>query len=130
MPKYVTKQRKLLLGYLEEHADEPISAQEIEAKLGVEKMSLSAVYRNLADLEAEGKVRRSSLGPARETFFQFIDGEECKGAVHMSCKKCGRTYHMDPEDADRLVEVVRKLGGFELDKSDTVLYGVCDRCGR
>ena len=51
MPKYMTKQRKNLLAFLEQHADEELSAKIIESELGGMGVSISAVYRNLSDLE-------------------------------------------------------------------------------
>lgn len=94
MSSYSTQQRKALLAYLSRHPDELLSARQIADALADEKISLSAVYRNLAQLEAEEKVRRSSKSGTREVYFQYLDAESCKGALHMSCVKCGRTFHM------------------------------------
>ena len=60
MPDYKTQQRKVFLAYLSQHTDELLSARQIADALANEKISLSAVYRNLAQLEAEEKVRRSA----------------------------------------------------------------------
>ena len=89
MSSYSTRQRKALLAYLSRHPDELLSARQIADALSDEKISLSAVYRNLAQLEAEEKVRRSSKSGTREVYFQYLDAESCKGALHMSCVKCG-----------------------------------------
>lgn len=128
MPKYMTRQRKILLSYLGSHIDELLSAQEIANALVDDSVSLSAVYRNLADLETEGKVRRTHNGSAREVYYQYIDADECKGNLHLSCKKCGRTFHMDADGAKELLSVVSKTADFAVDKADTVLYGVCGAC--
>ena len=128
MSKYMTRQRKALLDYLSAHADEAISAQEIAAALEGEGVSLSAVYRNLAALESDGKVRRVSKGSAREIFYRYTDADACKGSLHLRCKRCGRTFHMDATGAEQLLGVVEKTEGFAVDKSDTVLYGVCEIC--
>lgn len=53
MSSYSTRQRKALLAYLSRHPDELLSARQIADALADEKISLSAVYRNLAQLEAE-----------------------------------------------------------------------------
>ena len=45
-------------------------------------------------LETEEKVRRSSKSGTREVYYQYLDAESCKGALHMSCIKCGKTFHM------------------------------------
>ncbi|MGX8699215.1 MAG: Fur family transcriptional regulator [bacterium] len=128
MPKYQTKQRKLLISYLSSRPDESISAQEIGAALGAERMSLSAVYRNLAELEAEGQVRRSTPGPNRENYFQYIGCDACRGAIHLSCTRCGKVFHMSPEAAERIAEAVATAENFTLDKGETVLFGLCGRC--
>ena len=60
MHSYSTRQRKVLLSYLSQHPDELLSARQIEDALADKKISLSAVYRNLAQghLEAESRVIR------------------------------------------------------------------------
>ena len=68
MSKYMTKQRKALLAFLSAHADEELTARQMEQALSEQGISISAVYRNLADLEKEGKVRRSSKSGSREVY--------------------------------------------------------------
>ena len=94
VPKYMTKQRKALLRYLSQHADETLSAKQIEAALSGEGISISAVYRNLSELEREGKIRRVNQSGSREVFYQYTDGAHCRECLHLSCEKCGKTYHM------------------------------------
>ncbi len=127
MSKYMTKQRKLLTDYLSQHTDESISAGEIADALS-ELISKSAVYRNLADMEAEGKVRRVASGGSREVIYQYIDAHECIGCLHLSCKKCGKTVHMKKKTADALVESVAENDDFSIDRSDTIIYGICSQC--
>ena len=128
MSKYMTRQRRALLSYLSGHADELLSVQEIADALETEDVSRSAVYRNVAELEAEGKLRRDRGGDAREACYRYVDAAPCKGSLHLSCKKCGRTFHMDSGGADALTQAVEEAEGFAVDKLDTVLYGVCAAC--
>ncbi len=128
MPKYMTKQRKALLAFLEQHADEELSAKIIESELGGMGVSISAVYRNLSDLEKEGKVRRVSKSGSREVYYLYTDAHECRECLHLSCKKCGKTYHMNAECADMLINTLAQSDDFTIDKSETVLYGVCKDC--
>ena len=119
MPKYMTKQRKALLAFLSEHADEELTAKQLETALSGEGISISAVYRNLSDLEKEGKIRRVSKSGTREVYYLYTDSDSCKDCLHLSCEKCGRTYHMNmPGQSDE----------FKIDKANTVLYGVCKSC--
>lgn len=128
MAKYMTKQRKALLDFLGRHADEELSARAIEDALQSEGVSISAVYRNLADLEQEGKVRRLSKSGSREVFYRYTDSTACKDCLHLSCEKCGKTYHMSVPGAELLIENLQKSDAFTVDKAHTVLYGICREC--
>ena len=128
MPKYITRQRKLLLAYLSEHIDEQVSSRQIAAAFENEKISISAVYRNLSELEKEGKIKRCVRENSREVFYQYIAAKECKDSLHLSCRVCGKCFHLDKADADKLINSVEKSKGFQIDKTDTVLYGVCKDC--
>lgn len=130
MTKYMTKQRQTLLTYLAEHPDQQLSAKQIAAGLEATGVSLSAVYRNLSVLEAEGKIKRYSRAGARDAFYQYIAAPACVGCLHLSCTSCGRTFHMDAGYANALVERIAKDEEFLIDRGDTVLYGVCRACKR
>ena len=128
MSKYVTRQRKALLSYLRMRPDELFTAQEIAEALKAESISLSAVYRNLSDLELEGQVRRSTRGGEREIRYQFMAAESCRGCLHLCCTECGRTFHMSGNGAAALADAVSKSDHFTLDCAETVLYGQCAAC--
>ena len=128
MSKYMTKQRKTLLEYLDRHADEELSAKMIESELGGMGVSISAVYRNLSELEKEGKIKRISKSGTREVYYRYTDAHECRESLHLSCKKCGKTYHMDKQCAEILINNLAQSDDFTIDKSDTILYGVCGSC--
>lgn len=128
MSKYMTKQRKSLLGYLSQHADEALSAKQIESALSHEGISISAVYRNLSELEKEGKIRRVNQSGSREVYYQYTDGDNCRECLHLSCEKCGKTYHMNNAGAQMLIQNLAQDDDFTIDKAHTVLYGVCKDC--
>ena len=129
MPQYQTKQRRSLVDYLTRHPDEMLSAKRIAAELEPDGISLSAVYRNLASLETDGKIRRCNTGDGREVLYQYADADSCRDWLHMACMYCGRTYHLAKEVTDLLME---QMSGsqFVLDKRSTVLYGACKDCGK
>ena len=128
MPKYITRQRRLITEYLSRHADELISAQSVADALKDESVSQSSVYRNLSELEEEGKLRRGSKGGAREVYYQYTAAESCRGCVHLSCTSCGRTFHMEADGAEKLASYLMDTQGFRVDRAETVLYGVCREC--
>ncbi len=128
MAQYNTKQRRILLEYLNEHPDEMLSARQIADALRHKEISQSAVYRNLATLESEEKVRRSTKSGTREVYYQYVAAEACKGVLHMSCLQCGKTYHMEEKHTAAFSEFVAQEEKFQLDTTDTVLFGVCVDC--
>lgn len=128
MPKYDTRQRRALTDYLCRHHDESMTAKAIAAALREQGISQSAVYRNLAALEAEGKVRRVTAAGAHESLYQFADADECRNSLHLSCTKCGRTFHMALPDAALLESSLAQNEGFAIDKASTILYGTCGDC--
>ncbi len=128
MTRYITKQRNRLLEYLNDHPDQLLSAKQISDGLKEDKISVSAVYRNLAELETEGRVRRSAQNGSREVFFQFIDNAQCRGHMHLHCLKCGRTYHLNDEISNQLKTSLMELDGFSLIVDKTVLSGICQTC--
>ena len=126
MNAYRTQPRKRLLEFLSAHADESLSAGQIASALP--EISVSAVYRNLSELEREGKIRRVNQSGSREVFYQYTDGAHCRECLHLSCEKCGKTYHMNTEGAQMLVQNLAQSDAFAIDKANTVLYGVCKDC--
>ena len=128
MTQYLTRQRKALLLYLHAHPDESFSARRIAEALEEEGVSLSAVYRNLAALEAQGMIRRAAKDGGHEVFYRFTQADTCKEHLHLSCSQCGRTFHMDVPATDSLVRQVAQSADFRVDRANTVLYGICGTC--
>ena len=107
MPRYTTRQREALLDYLSRHPDQPLTVREIAAGVEPDGVSLSAVYRNLAELEAAGLIRRESRPGSREAVVQYVGAENCRG---------------------HLLTGMAAGEGFSLDLTRTALYGLCPRC--
>ena len=126
MQAYMTQPRKRLLNYLHKHADETLSAAQISEDLP--EISVSAVYRNLSALEQDGSVRKVAKNGSREVFYQYMKAEECRDHLHLSCKSCGKTFHLDEQETAALLDSIAKLEGFTVDRGDTVLYGICESC--
>ena len=125
---YITRQRKLLINCLEAHEDSLFTPEEIIKELEPRGISQSAVYRNLASMESQGVLKRTSKEGSKAVYYQYLDSEECRNSFHLSCVKCGRTIHMDSETAEKLVESVRGIQDFDIDKGESVMYGTCKEC--
>ena len=128
MASYMTEQRRELLGFLMANPDRAFSAKEIASAMSGRGVSQSAVYRNLAWLEKNGRISRGTRDGRREIYYSFVDTEDCRGNLHLTCEKCGRTVHMNTAVASRMINDVAGRDGFSVDLKKTVLYGVCARC--
>ncbi len=126
---YSTEQRNSLLFFLSENPDKMFSAKQIEEALDGKEISKSAIYRNLAELESEGKIKRSSKSGSREAFYQFFDCSSCRTHIHLSCQKCGKIFHLDDSAAESLVSSIEKNAGFAVSLGESTLVGICRSCG-
>ena len=127
MQKYLTEQRKRIAEYLESRKDETVTAAEIADALSL-GVSKSAVYRNLAALEKEGKVIRVGVAGERMAGYRYAASHTCRGKLHISCVKCGRTEHVSSPVAATLERAIEATEGFSLRKGECMLYGVCKEC--
>lgn len=128
LPRYSTKQREALLAFLNAHGHELLSASQIADGLRAQQVSISAVYRNLADLEREGKVRKHTQNGSRTTLYQYVIADCCRGRLHLCCTVCGRTVHLEDQLAQKMMRHFEEYAGFTIIPADTVIRGVCSRC--
>ena len=128
MANYQTTQRKILTEFLQSHPDVQFSAKQIYQNLADTTISISAVYRNLASLEADGLINRFTKEGSREAFYQYFHDDICRNSIHLVCIKCNRTYHMDPDEMKRMIEGIQKSDGFMVNNTKTILYGICKQC--
>lgn len=128
MKKYDTRQRDILIEFLSSHPDEQLSVRQVADTLSQKQISLSAVYRNLSQLEDEGVIRKSVKQGSREAFYQYMGAPACKNHLHMSCTRCGKTFHLAENHTLHLKQALFLEEGFLLDIPNTVLLGICEGC--
>ncbi|MCR5484972.1 MAG: transcriptional repressor [Clostridiales bacterium] len=116
------------MDYLKDHADETLTVDDISRALSSDGVSRSAIYRNLSALESNGAIKRVTRNGTKKIFYQFSGCDDCHGHLHLSCTKCGKTFHMDLAATETLAHDVLRESDFELDKGNTVLYGICSDC--
>lgn len=126
----MTKPRKELIAFLSKNIDKQFSAKQIANYLSDKSISLSAVYRNLADLELNGRVLRSVQEGSKEAYFQYIDIDSCKGRIHMSCTNCGKTFHMESDIAKKILNEILNTEDFTVCNVKTIFYGICGSCSK
>jgi Fe2+ or Zn2+ uptake regulation protein len=86
-------------------------------------LSLGTVYRNLAVLKAQGKIRELAAQGAQARFDADI-----KPHAHFYCRKCNGVYDLPMTSA-----AARHLGrlaaaGHEVEVLEVYLQGVCEHC--
>lgn len=129
---YKTNQRTQLYDFLKKNPHTYFTARQIADALSSSgaDISISAIYRNLSALSEEGKIRKSVQKNSRETCYRYVDSEACRDEIHITCSECGKIFHMDHKLSALLQDHLSNSQGFELDKSKTVIYGICNECRR
>jgi Fur family transcriptional regulator, ferric uptake regulator len=125
-----TGQRRRLVELLAD-AGRPVSIPDILG--GASDLKQSSVYRNLADLESAGVVRRVST---EEEFGRYELAEDLIGHHHhLVCTNCGTIRDVDvPPDVERTLDQaldrIAKRAGFARVSHRLDLVGLCAACAR
>ena len=119
-----TAQRDLVLRVVEESCDHP-SAETIYARCRerMPDISLGTVYRNLKVLVELGKIREVSILNAGDRYDKTIGLH-----AHFRCKSCGVVLDVPAKDLDRLESAVQSMTGYQIDGTEVLFVGLCDRC--
>ena len=125
---YKTHQRKLLANFFESNPHGSFSVKEIHAALFESGISISAIYRNLAAMKADGTLRCRITDASHEVYYQFAASSSCADTIHLSCTDCGKTFHMPNSTSSLLAKDLENNEGFHINKSQTILYGKCKTC--
>ena len=103
---YMTAQRKLLFRYFSEHPDVSVTARQLCDVLNngdQVKIGLSSIYRNLAALTKAGFILQTISQDSKEARYRYVSPETCGHRLHLTCLRCGKTFHMTQKLSDRLL---------------------------
>ena len=133
MAEYDTKQRRILLDYLNAHPDRGFSVEELFDGLRAEHATQevpgkSTIYRLIGKLVGEGLVKRFAEGNGRQFVYQLVACSACDAHLHLKCTACGSLYHMDHAISEQIMREVLSRSDFSLDEKETVLFGICKGC--
>ncbi len=129
---YQTRQRKIVLSFLREHATRCFTAKELKSALLSDGTPLgeATVYRTLDLLLQAGFVKRFEQGAGRAATYQYADDNPaCEHHLHFKCRECGTLYHLDCHHLQNFSRHLKDNHGFCVSQADTVLYGICKECG-
>lgn len=125
---YSTRQREILIDYFKLHPDEKFTAKEIFENISDKSISLSAIYRNISRLEKDGILQRFAEQSSNEVSYKYTRDTECENHIHIMCTNCGKTIHFEKKQSSELEKILLKVYKFQLNKSQTILYGICENC--
>ena len=130
MSKYNTEQRKKLISYFENNSHRSVSAQDIYATLQSQDISMSAIYRNLAEMEKENLICKVNENNRSSICYQYIDPVKCINAIHLKCQHCDSTIHLNHHISELVSGYAKEEYGFALNFVGAFLYGKCATCSQ
>ena len=86
----------------------------------------TTIYRYLEQLANEGVVRKYRMQDG--TCYQYQDDLQCREHHHLKCLYCGELIHLECAQLRELEKHVQLQHGFQIDNTQTVLYGMCENC--
>ncbi len=130
MAKYATEKRRVLLEFLEASTHKSFSAQQAYEALKMQEISKSAIYRNLAQLEKEGLLCRVTDKDHKETLYQYMNPAHCADLLHIVCKTCDQTFHINRHISQMFINMVKDDSHFTISPHTSLLYGICENCSQ
>ena len=121
----LTPQREVLLRVLSDAIGHPTADDMVQRVREVlPTVSHATVYRNLQELVREGLIRTLDVAGAAVQFEMNPDDHH-----HFVCHKCGQVWDVYLSSPDVRINRRRTgLDGFQVDRRDVQLHGVCARC--
>lgn len=124
----VTAPRVKVLGILEAHKEQHLSAEDVYRILldQGDDVGLATVYRVLTQFEAAGIVQRHNF-EGGHAVFELDQGEHHD---HLVCIHCGDVKEFLDEEIERRQALIAERYRFEMTDHSLTIYGVCGRCHR
>lgn len=133
MATYNTQQKQDLIYFLKKYADQAFTIDDIAEKMKADPSFISApgkstIYRLMPRLVEDNIVKCFAKGRGSKATYQIIGGEHCHHHMHLKCTGCGRLLHMDDEESCKLMAHIKAMSHFDIDLSQTLLFGRCEGC--
>ncbi len=131
--QYQTKQRDILLAYLESMSGQHITVNDVCEYFKAEGKSIgtTTVYRHLEKMVDQGVVTKYVIDAGSPACFEFIGTDshyEDGICYHCKCEVCGKLEHMHCEELPQVQMHIKEHHGFTINPKRTVFYGICDSC--
>ncbi len=131
--KYNTRQREILIKYLESVQGKHITAGDVceHFRQQGEPIGQSTIYRRLEVLVDEGVIKKYVIDANSPACFEYVgeDGHsEDEVCFHCKCEKCGKLIHLECDELAAMNEHIFAEHAFKVNSTRTVLYGLCENC--
>ena len=131
--KYKTKQREILLSYLQSVPGVHITASDVCEYFKKQGASIgqSTVYRQLESLVDEGIINKYIIDGNSPACFEYVgmeSHEEAETCFHCKCEKCGKLIHLHCDELDGMQIHLYNNHRFKLNPMRTIFYGLCEQC--
>lgn len=130
---YNTKARKYILDFLSIKSDTTVSVADIIEYLKKQAISVNptTVYRYLNKLSKEQKVIKISAENGQHAAYQLnSEQKSCSEHIHTQCIRCGKLIHLDCHFMNDLKSHLYDDHKFTLKCEGSILYGICEDCGK
>lgn len=122
--KRYSKQRETILKILQNTKSHPTaSAIYEEAKKTIPNISLGTVYRNLAELSAEGTIISIKVSDGSDHF-----DANATPHPHLYCRKCKKTIDLSLPFTDAFVKQCCEFSNVKIDSHNIIFFGKCSNC--
>ncbi|EHL09936.1 Fur family transcriptional regulator [Peptoanaerobacter stomatis] len=117
-----SKQRVLVLNYLNEHSDKHNTVDDIFKAFrdNDTKLSLATIYNTISLFKREGLISNVTL-PSGEVKYE----RDRSNHIHFECRKCGEIYNMKMELSN---DFLKEYDNFTIESKYVLLRGLCPNC--
>jgi len=133
MNSYTTVSRTKILEFLKLKSDRTVNVKDISDYLSEQNcdVNVTTIYRYLDRLCKDGSVIRYVSESGTQAVYQFVESaHHCEDHLHLKCTNCGCIVHLDCGFMDELSEHIEKEHGFKLQCKNSIIYGLCEECGK
>ena len=122
---YDTKQKNKIKEFFIINKEKSISGPSL-VEIFKEEIDKSTIYRRLSNLENSKFIRKTFNVNKNCYEYQYV--EKCDNHLHLLCKNCGKTIHLECGIANEFLNHILSDHGFNIDKFCSVIYGTCKEC--
>lgn len=125
-----TRQKEILIEYLEKNTNQHFSIQEIYSKLR-NQIGITTIYRIINSLIEIGKVSKIPFENKQGYCYKYNSkNKNCSKHYHLICEKCNELFHFESKQIAKLDEEIKNNEDFNINNDRIVFYGVCKLCNK